>query len=152
MISARRSASGEPKTISRISSPSVRLLRPIGRPSPRHPCVSAASPFSQQTVTCSSPLPTALYACFLVTHACAAATLSDASPANGTILSQTIKNRRYCDFQVPTEAERAQRYVGAKTPELLERIAHRNEARDDERECGALVSPLIPTFGITRPI
>jgi hypothetical protein len=83
---------------------------------------------------------------------CASAAFNEAFPANGTFVSKTIKNRRYWYFQVATEEGRAQRYVGPETPELLERIANHKEARDDERERTALVSTLIRSFGMPRPI
>ena len=42
--------------------------------------------------------------------------------------------------------------MGADTPELLERIAHHREARNDERERRALVSTLVRSFNLPRPI
>jgi hypothetical protein len=47
---------------------------------------------------------------------------------------------------------REQRYVAPETPELLERIAHHKHAKEDERERRALVSTLVRSFGLPRPI
>lgn len=83
---------------------------------------------------------------------CAAAALADAFPANGAFTPKTIKGRTYWYFQQSTNQGREQKYVGPETPELLERIARHKEARDDERERSALVSTLIRSFGLPRPI
>ena len=82
---------------------------------------------------------------------CAATAFSVAFPEEGVFTSKTIKGRRYWYFQVPTDKGRVQKYVGPETPELLERIAHHKEARDDERERRALVSTLVRSFGLPRP-
>jgi hypothetical protein len=83
---------------------------------------------------------------------CAGAAFSDAFPENGTFISKTVKRRRYWYFQAPTGEAREQRYVGPETPELLERIERHREARDDERERRALVSSLVRSFGLPRPV
>jgi hypothetical protein len=49
------------------------------------------------------------------------------------------------------DRQRTDAYAGPETPELLERIAHHKEARDDERERRALVSTLVRSFGLPRP-
>jgi hypothetical protein len=41
---------------------------------------------------------------------------------------------------MPTNEGRIQRYVGPEAPELVERMAHHTEARENERERRALVS------------
>lgn len=82
---------------------------------------------------------------------CAAAAFSDAFPEKGSFTSKKIKGRLYWYFQLPAESGRAQRYVGPETPELLERISHHRENRNDERERTALVSSLV-RHGMPRPL
>jgi hypothetical protein len=82
---------------------------------------------------------------------CRQAAFHHAFPEDGTFVVKTVKGRRYWYFQV-AGGNREQRYVGPETPELLEQIAHHKEARDDERECRALVSTLVRSFGLPRPI
>jgi hypothetical protein len=83
---------------------------------------------------------------------CAAAAFADAFPEDGTFTPKTIRGRTYWYFQAGTAEGRAQRYVGPETPELLERIAHHKQARNDERERRVLVSTLVRSFGLARPI
>jgi hypothetical protein len=83
---------------------------------------------------------------------CASTAFSDAFPENGVFTSKTIKGRRYWYFQMPSQEGRTQRYVGPETPELLERVSRHKQARDDERECRALVSTLVRSFGLPRPV
>ena len=67
-------------------------------------------------------------------------------------IPKKIRGRTYWYFQLSSNEGRTQKYVGPETPELLERIAHHKEARDDERERRALVSTLVRSFGLSRPI
>ena len=83
---------------------------------------------------------------------CANAAFNDAFTEDGAFTPKTLKGRKYWYFQTGTGAARTQRYVGPETPELLERIAHHKETRDDERERRALVSTLVRSFGLPRPI
>src|ERR1700730_13987840 len=83
---------------------------------------------------------------------CAAAAFSDAFTEEGLFTVKTGKARRYWYFQTRTGEARTQRYVGAETPELLERITNHRESRDDERERRALVSTLVRSFNLPRPI
>ena len=83
---------------------------------------------------------------------CATAAFNDAFAEEGAFTPKTIKGRRYWYFQAGTGDSRTQRYVGPETPELLERIAHHREARDDERERRTLVSTLVRSFSLPRPI
>jgi hypothetical protein len=83
---------------------------------------------------------------------CAATAFHDAFPEDGTFISKTVKKRRYWYFQQSSDAGRAQKYVGPETPELLERIARHKQVRDDERERRALVSTLVRSFALPRPI
>ncbi len=83
---------------------------------------------------------------------CAGAAFSEAFPEDGTFVPKTVKGRRYWYFQVRAGEARQQRYVGPETPELLEQIVHHQQARNDERERRALVSTLVRSFGLPRPI
>jgi hypothetical protein len=83
---------------------------------------------------------------------CDASSFSQAFSEDGTFSSKTIKDRRYWYFQTSTAQGRVQRYVGPETPELLERINHHRELRDDEKERRALVSALTRSFGLPAPI
>jgi hypothetical protein len=83
---------------------------------------------------------------------CAGAAFTEAFREDGSFTPKTIKGRRYWYFQVRTGKAREQRYVGPETPELLEQIARHQQARDDERERRALVSTLVRSFGLRRPI
>jgi len=83
---------------------------------------------------------------------CEANSFNEAFSEDGTFSPKTIKERRYWYFQTSTARGRTQRYVGPETPELLERIKHHRQARDDARECRALVSALTRSFGLPAPI
>jgi hypothetical protein len=83
---------------------------------------------------------------------CAAAAFSEAFPVDGAFTPKTIRGRKYWYFQTPTGQGRVQKYVGPETPELLERIARHREIRDDARERRALVSTLVRSFGLPRPV
>jgi len=83
---------------------------------------------------------------------CAAAAFGESFPDDGTFTPKTIKGRRYWYFQTASAEGRSQRYVGLESPELLERIAHHRQARDDERERRALVSTLVRSLGLLPPI
>jgi len=80
------------------------------------------------------------------------AAFDEAFAEEGAFISKIIKGRRYWYFQAGTGDTRRQRYVGADTPALLERIAQHREARSDERERRALVSTLVRSFNLPRPI
>ena len=82
----------------------------------------------------------------------ASGAFNDAFPKHGSFISKTIKGRRYWYFQKTSDEGRQQKYVGLETPELLSRIARYRQMRDDERERRALVSTLIRSFGLPRPI
>jgi hypothetical protein len=83
---------------------------------------------------------------------CTATAFHDAFPEHGAFISKTLRGRRYWYFQESSEAGRAQRYVGPETPELLKRIEKHKEVRDDERERRALISTLIRSFLLPRPL
>lgn len=83
---------------------------------------------------------------------CASTAFADSFPGSGTFTPKMVKGRRYWYYQQSTGEGRAQRYVGVETPELLERIAHHKEIHNDERERRALVSALVRSFGLPRPV
>ena len=83
---------------------------------------------------------------------CETNSFSPAFSADGTFIPKTIKDRRYWYFQTSTANGRVQQYVGPETLELLERIEHHRQTRDDERERRALVSALTRSFGFPAPV
>jgi len=83
---------------------------------------------------------------------CEANSFSEAFPEDGTFSPKTVKDRRYWYFQTSTAHGRVQRYVGPETPELLERIEHHRQTRDDEKERRAMVTALTRSFGLPAPI
>jgi hypothetical protein len=83
---------------------------------------------------------------------CRATAFHDAFPQDGAFVPKTIKGKRYWYFQQSSEAGRAQKYVGPEKPELLKQISEHNQVREDERERRALVSTLIRSFTLPRPI
>lgn len=83
---------------------------------------------------------------------CASSAFSEAFSEDGIFTPKSIKGKRYWYFQTSTAKGRAQRYVGPETPELVEQIARHKMAHDDKREQRALVSTLVRSFGLPRPI
>jgi hypothetical protein len=83
---------------------------------------------------------------------CASAAFGVSLVPGGAFTHKTVNGRRYWYFQSTTDGVRTQRYVGPETADLLRQIAHHREVRDDERERRALVSTLIRSFGLSRPI
>jgi hypothetical protein len=83
---------------------------------------------------------------------CAAKSFEDAFSEDGTFTPKTINERRYWYFQAGTAQGRSQRYVGPESPELLQRIQHHKQRRDDVRECRTLVSTLVRSFGLPAPL
>lgn len=83
---------------------------------------------------------------------CSNAAFKTTFSKDGAFVSKTVKGRRYWYFQLPSDKGRAQKYVGPETPELLKQIAEHKEARDDERERRALVSGLLRSLGLQRPL
>ncbi len=83
---------------------------------------------------------------------CRATAFHDAFPEDGSFVPKTIKGKRYWYFQKKSDGGREQKYVGPETPELVKEIAQHRQTRDDERERRALVSTLVRSFGLQRPI
>lgn len=80
------------------------------------------------------------------------AAFNSAFADDGAFVRKTIKGKRYWYFQKNTDEGREQKYVGAETPELLDQIAQHRQTRDDERERRTLVSTLVRSFGLPRPV
>lgn len=83
---------------------------------------------------------------------CSNAAFDDAFADDGSFIAKTVKGRKYWYFQTGAGERRTQKYVGAETPELLDRIISHKQHRDDIRERRALVSTLVRSFGLPRPI
>jgi hypothetical protein len=83
---------------------------------------------------------------------CRATAFHEAFPQDGSFVSKIVKGKRYWYFQQPSRTGREQKYVGPETPELLNQISKHKQVRDDEREHRALVSTLVRSFGLPRPI
>ena len=82
----------------------------------------------------------------------ASAAFSEAFSQEGVFTPKTVRGRRYWYFQRSTADGRTQRYVGPETPEILARIAHHKETRDDQRDRQALVSTLVRSAYLPRPL
>lgn len=87
---------------------------------------------------------------------CVSAQFCTTFGGDGNFVAKTKKARegvrRYWYFQEQTEAGRKQRYVGPETPELLERIAKHKNVRNDDNERRKLISALVRTYGMPRPV
>ncbi len=83
---------------------------------------------------------------------CLSAAFDEAVAEDGVFTPKTIRGRRYWYFQASTAGQRRQRYVGPETPELLERIERHKKARHDRRDRQALVSTLIRSAHLPRPL
>lgn len=81
----------------------------------------------------------------------ASAAFADTFDQDGAFTAKTIKGKRYWYFQKASETGRIQKYVGPETQELLERIKHHKEARNDLRDRQALVSTLVRSAHLPRP-
>ncbi len=101
----------------------------------------------------ASEIPIALQTAYadLVDRAASAA-FEDAFPDKGVFVSKTVRGRRYWYFQLPAGSGRRQRYVGPETPELMERIARHREVRGDQNARSALVSTLVRSAHLPRPL
>jgi len=73
-----------------------------------------------------------------------------AFPENGTFVAKDIRDRRYWYFQ--EAGDKKQRYVGPENAELLERISRHRESKDSERERRSLVSTLVRSASLPRPL
>lgn len=83
---------------------------------------------------------------------CASAALDEALPEDGVFTPKTVRGRRYWYFQISSDGKRRQRYVGPETPALLDRIERHQDARHDQRDRQALVSTLVRSAHLPRPM
>jgi hypothetical protein len=82
----------------------------------------------------------------------AAADFGGAFPRDGAFVAKTVRGRRYWYVQDATAMGRKQRYVGPETPDLLERITRHQEARENQHDLRALVSTLVRSALLPRPL
>ena len=83
---------------------------------------------------------------------CASDAFNSAFSEDGVFTSKSVRGRRYWYFQSSKQGGRRQRYVGPETPDLLERIKRHKQARNDKRDRHALVSTLVRSAYLPRPI
>jgi hypothetical protein len=98
-------------------------------------------------------LPLALQTAYadLVDRAAAAA-FDEAFPEDGAFTPKTVNGRRYWYFQGSTAGDRKQQYAGPETPDLLARIARHRAERASLRERQTLVSLLVRSAHLPRPL
>jgi hypothetical protein len=101
----------------------------------------------------ASDIPLALQTAYAdLVDRCASAAFDAAFPEDGVFTPKTIRGRRYWYFQASIEGKRQQRYVGPETPELLEGITSHKKARHDQRDRQTLVSTLVRSANLPRPL
>ncbi len=101
----------------------------------------------------TTDIPLALQAAYAdLADRCASDAFHAAFPEVGVFTPKTIRGRRYWYFQVAVGEKRPQRYVGPETPELLARIAAHKLARHDQRDRQMLVSTLVRSVHLARPL
>lgn len=77
---------------------------------------------------------------------------AESFPTGGTFVAKTLRNRRYWYFQTASPEGRTQKYVGPETPALLERIESHRAERTNQRDRRGLVSMLLRSGGLPRPL
>jgi len=103
------------------------------------------------------PAPKPLSLAFQTTYAelleqCALDAFDDAFPEAGTFVTKEVAGRRYWYFQLPVSHGQKQRYVGPETPQLLKQIGQHRQAREAERSRRSLVSTLVRSAALPRPL
>lgn len=83
---------------------------------------------------------------------CSVDAFNESFPEAGTFVSKAVGGKRYWYFQLPASEGQHQRYVGPETPDLLENIRQHRQARADERIRRSLVSTLVRSGGLPRPL
>lgn len=83
---------------------------------------------------------------------CAAAAFEEAFAESGTFVSKIVAGRTYWYFQTSSAEGRKQIYAGPETPELVARIQHHREWRNDERDRRSIVSALVRSAYLPRPL
>lgn len=103
------------------------------------------------------PVPRPLSLSFQTTYAelleqCSLDAFNEAFPEAGTFVAKEVGGKRYWYFQLPASEGQKQRYAGPETPELLEHIEQHRQARTAERSRRSLISTLVRTAGLPRPL
>jgi hypothetical protein len=83
---------------------------------------------------------------------CSLDAFNEAFPEAGTFVPKEVSGKRYWYFQLPASEGQKQKYVGPETPQLLDQIKQHRQARNAERTRRSLVSTLIRSAGLPRPI
>jgi hypothetical protein len=83
---------------------------------------------------------------------CSLDAFDEAFPEAGTFVPKEVQGKRYWYFQLPASEGQKQKYVGPETPELLEKIKHHKNARQAERTRRSLVSTLVRSANLPRPL
>jgi len=83
---------------------------------------------------------------------CSLDAFNEAFPEAGTFVSKEVAGKRYWYFQLPASRGQKQKYVGAETRQLLEHIKQHQHAREAERTRRSLVSTLVRSAALPRPI
>lgn len=83
---------------------------------------------------------------------CVSGAFDDTLAGEGAFTPKIVRGRRYWYFQMPSGKNRQQRYIGPETPELLVRIYRHKQARRDQRDRQALVSTLVRSARLPRPL
>ncbi|MCC6467487.1 MAG: hypothetical protein IT563_04125 [Alphaproteobacteria bacterium] len=81
---------------------------------------------------------------------CVAADFDAAFSEDGAFIPKDIRGRRYWYFQ--EAGTKKQRYAGPENAELLERIFQHRQSRSSERERRSLVSTLVRSASLPRPL
>jgi hypothetical protein len=103
------------------------------------------------------PAPKVLPLPFQTTYAelleqCSLDAFNQAFPEKGSFVAKEVHGNRYWYFQRPTSEGQKQKYVGPETPRLLEQIRQHRLSRNAERSRRALVSTLIRSAALPRPL
>ena len=103
------------------------------------------------------PAPKPLSLAFQTTYAelldqCALDAFDEAFPEAGAFVAKEVGGRRYWYFQLPASQKQKQRYVGPESPQLLKHIEQHRQAREAERTRRSLVSTLVRSAALPRPL
>jgi hypothetical protein len=83
---------------------------------------------------------------------CSLDAFNEAFPEAGTFVPKELQGKRYWYFQLPASEGQKQKYVGPETPELLEKIRQHKNERQAERTRRSLVSTLVRSANLPRPL
>jgi hypothetical protein len=83
---------------------------------------------------------------------CSLDAFNEAFPEPGTFVSKEVDGRRYWYFQLPASEGQKQKYVGPETPQLLDHIKQHQQAREAVRTRRSLVSTLVRSAALPRPL